>query len=79
MFYYLTCSIHFNNSCLFFTLSRLCMCKSWANSNYCPGGQATLSPSSYQCPKGFYCPEGSDEPTICERGIYFTVRFTCSL
>ena len=36
--------------------------------HYCPGGQATASPSSYICPEGYYCPSGSHEPVMCPRG-----------
>lgn len=35
---------------------------------YCPEGQTTASPTSYECPAGSYCPQGSPQPIICERG-----------
>ena len=53
------------------TTGRLC-----ARGNYCQQGAETVCPagtygpveglsSCYQCPMGYYCPEGSQEPQLC--------------
>ncbi|EDO39339.1 predicted protein, partial [Nematostella vectensis] len=37
---------------------------------YCPGGQATGSPSEYGCITGHRCPRGSPTPERCPSGYY---------
>ena len=37
---------------------------------YCPPGQTSATPSSFRCPPGFSCPEGSPQPRACENGTF---------
>ena len=37
---------------------------------YCPPGQTSATPTSFRCPRGFYCPEGSPQPRACENGTF---------
>ena len=37
---------------------------------FCPGGQATPTPSAHTCSQGHYCVRGSHEPVRCDSGSY---------
>lgn len=37
---------------------------------YCPPGQSSPTPSSFECWEGYYCEEGSTEPIGCPDGYY---------
>ncbi|XP_061449372.1 neurogenic locus notch homolog protein 4-like [Rhineura floridana] len=37
---------------------------------YCPPGQASATPTSHRCPRGFYCLRGSVAPVACQKGTY---------
>lgn len=37
---------------------------------YCPAGQQTATPATYNCTMGHYCPGGTGQPVPCNAGSY---------